>query len=194
MFFTYAVRLRRPACSANIFHSGKVTVTGNKCYDDCRLAARKLVKMVRNLALKHSDIVNKHFEKWSPDQMKLRNFRIVNVWATTQLPWNVKLMKFAENNKDCSYEPELSATITYHITEPKCCVKIFSSGSLVIQASKIESIQGAITFIYPKAYPCQKSRKKAKVKDDDQPKDKDKMWRAHGGYGCKPRKPKPKSV
>jgi len=182
------VRLRTPKCSANVFSSGKVTIVGLTCEDDARLAATKLTKMIKKMVEAHPDIISAKMVKFSSESIKTKSFRIVNIWATTQLPWAVKLNQFAEDHKECNYEPELSSAITYYVTEPKSCVKILATGSLLIQTQKIANIQPVIRLIYLKAYPHQKPRKKVKQKEmvlDD-----DKMWTAHGGYGAKPRKMK----
>lgn len=180
------VRLRSPKCSANVFSSGKVTIVGNTCKDDARLAATKLTRRIKKMVETFPDIINAKMVKFSSETIKTKRFRIVNIWASTQLPWAVKLNQFAADHRDCDYEPELSAAITYHITEPKSCVKIFSTGNLIIQSQKIENIQPIIRFIYLKAFSHKKPRKKVKTKEivlDD-----DKMWTAHGGYGAKSRK------
>ena len=173
------VGLRRPRCGAYIYASGKISVFGNKSEEDAKLAARKLVKMIRNLAIKYPDICTLKFAKFECSQIKLRNFRIYTIWASTQLPWDIRLPMFATINKECSYEPELSPSINYRINDLKTSVKISYTGSLVIQARKMSNINEAIRYIYPKAFPCKKERKK-KIMKEKQPKDKDKMWRANG--------------
>jgi len=170
--------LRRPRCGAYIYTSGKISVFGNKTEEDAKFAARKLVKMIRNLAIKYPDICTLKFAKFECSQMKLRNFRIYTIWASTQLPWDIRLPMFATVNRECSYEPELSSSINYRINELKTSVKISYTGSLVIQTRKMCNINEAIRFLYPKAFPCKKDRKIQKMKEKE-PKDKDKMWRAN---------------
>ena len=93
---------------------------------------------------------------------------------------------FATNNRECSYEPELSPAITYQLSTPQACVRIFASGSLVIQAPMVKNIQAAISKIYPLAYPCRKERKKVKAKVKAKTtKDDDKMWSNSSKSGSK---------
>ena len=172
-------QLRRPACSANIYPSGKVTVTGSKSEDDAKMAARRIARSMQKLLAKYPDICKQKLVKVKSVKVSMNNFKVTNVWAASQLPWDVKLQMFATQNRECCYEPELSAAITYQLASPKACVKIFASGSLVIQAPMIKNIQAAISKIYPKAYPCRKERKKvkAKVKKMKTTNDNDKMWK-----------------
>ena len=60
---------------------------------------------------------------------------------------------------------------------------------LVIQAPALANISSAIEFIYQKAFNCSKARKKSKIVNTE-PKDNDKMWKGHGGYGRKMRNQK----
>lgn len=173
------LQLRRPACSANIYPSGKVTLTGNKSEDGAKMAARRIARSMQKLLNKYPDICKQTLVKVKSVKVSMSGFKVTNVWAASQLPWDVKLQMFATQNRDCSYEPELSSQITYHLSSPKACVKIFASGSLVIQAPMVKNIQAAITKIYPLAYPCRKERKKVKAKVKKSTKDDDdKMWRA----------------
>ena len=180
------LQLRRPACSANIYPSGKVTVTGNKSEDDAKMAARRIARSMQKLLNKYPDICKQTLVKVKSVKVSMSSFKVTNVWATSLLPWDVKLQMFATQNRDCSYEPELSSQITYHLSSPKACVKIFASGSLVIQAPMVKNIQAAISKIYPLAYPCRKERKKVKAKVKAKTtKDDDKMWSSSNKYGSK---------
>ena len=172
------VGLRKPRCGAYVYTSGKISVFGNKSEEDAKFAARKLVKMIQKLAIKYPDICTLKYAKFDCSQIKLRNFRVYTIWASTQFPWDIRLLMFATTNKECSYEPELSPSINYRIKDLKTSVKISYSGCLVIQSRKVSNIYEAIRYLYPKAFPCRKERKKKKVKEKDT-KDKDKMWKAN---------------
>ena len=184
------IHLRRPACSANIYPGGKVTVIGNKSEDDAKMAARRIARSMQKILSKYPDICKQKLIKVKAVKVSMSNFQVTNVWAASKLPWDVRLPMFAIQNRACSYEPELSSAITYQLTDPKACVRIFSSGSLVIQAPRIINIQAAISKIYPLAYPCRKERikVKTKVKVKSHSKDDDKMWRCSGSGGKRKRK------
>ena len=66
-----------------------------------------------------------------PENIRVVDLKIVNIWARTQLPWDIKLFvskrlenysrqlillqSLATENKECSYEPELNPNITYQV-------------------------------------------------------------------------------
>ena len=56
-----------------------------------RLAATKLTKMIKKMVVAHPDIISAKMIKFSSESIKTKSFRIVNIWATTQLPWAVKV-------------------------------------------------------------------------------------------------------
>ena len=181
------IHLRRPACSATIYPTGKVTVIGNKSEDDAKTAARRIARSLQKILSKYPGICKQKLVKVKAVKVSMVNFRVTNVWASSQLPWDVRLPMFATNNRECSYEPELSPAITYQLSTPQACVRIFASGSLVIQAPKIVNIEKAISKIYPLAYPCRKERKKVKAKvkpTKSKSKDDDKLWKC-SSYGGK---------
>ena len=76
-------RLREPACSANIFASGKVTMIGAKSEAEARLTARKVVRMMQKLVAQHPDVCTGATAD-TPVNISLRTFRIVNIWASSQ--------------------------------------------------------------------------------------------------------------
>ena len=56
-----------------------------------RLAATKLTRMIKKMVESHPDIISAKMVKFSSESIKTKSFRIVNIWATTQLPWAVKV-------------------------------------------------------------------------------------------------------
>ena len=112
------VKLRTPHCSANVFKSGKVNVVGNKSEDDAKIACRKIARMIQKIGTKHRDIFQPKFVKFPGSKIRMMNFKISNIWASTQLPWNVHLPSFALQNRRSMYEPELDGgqAVTYKVT------------------------------------------------------------------------------
>ena len=45
--------------------------------------------------------------------------QLVNIWASTVLPWDLKITKFAKACKEAQYEPEIHSAVIYQISEPK---------------------------------------------------------------------------
>ena len=61
-----------------------------------RLAATKLTRMIKKMVVAHPDIISAKMVKFSSESIKTKSFRIVNIWATTQLPWAVKVATESE--------------------------------------------------------------------------------------------------
>lgn len=65
--------------------------------------------------------------------VRLKNFRVVNVLGTCHMPWDIKIVNFSERyKKEASYEPELHPGVTYKLYTPKATLKIFSTGSITV--------------------------------------------------------------
>ena len=47
------------------------------------------------------------------------HIKIVNIWASTLLPWDLNITKFAKACKEAEYEPEIHSAVIYRISEPK---------------------------------------------------------------------------
>ena len=94
------MKIRNPYCSANVWSSGKVTVTGTtRCVcvsletrrilpslafrlsseDDAQRAARRIARVLQRLGFK----------------TKFRNFRVVNCLATCAMPWPIDIVKLS---------------------------------------------------------------------------------------------------
>jgi len=155
-------KIRDPAVCATIFSSGKVMMMGTISEKEARLASRKVARTLQKLITSYSGEVCKLDKHFSVQNMRVRHFKVVNFWASTRLPWNVKLLSFAQINKECQYEPELSPNITYQIKEPKATVKIHASGSLVMQAPVLDNIHSAIRDVYRRAWLSKTMRPKMK--------------------------------
>jgi len=168
-------KIREPAVSANISSSGKVMMVGAKSEKEARLASRKVARTLQKLITSYPGEVCKMEESFSVENMRVRHFKIVNIWADTRLPWDVKLLSFAQSNKDCQYEPELNPNIIYQIKEPKATVQIHASGSLVMQAPALHNVHSAIRDVYRRAW-LSKTQRKVR-KDVEIKHDNDTLWR-----------------
>uniref|UniRef100_A0A8W7PW94 TATA box-binding protein-like 1 n=1 Tax=Anopheles coluzzii TaxID=1518534 RepID=A0A8W7PW94_ANOCL len=111
------MKLRRPYTTASIWSSGKITCTGATSEDQAKVAARRYSRCLQKLGF----------------NVRLRNFRIVNVLGTCAMPWGIKIVNFSEKyKKDASYEPELHPGVTYKLHSPRATLKIFSTGSITV--------------------------------------------------------------
>ncbi|XP_035783934.1 putative uncharacterized protein DDB_G0277255 [Anopheles albimanus] len=137
------MKLRRPYTTASIWSSGKITCTGATSEDQAKVAARRYTRCLQNLGY----------------NVRLRNFRIVNVLGTCSMPWGIMIVNFSERyRKEASYEPELHPGVTYKLMKPKATLKIFSTGSITVTAASVSFVQQAIEHIYPLVYEFRKKR------------------------------------
>uniref|UniRef100_A0A182N145 TATA box-binding protein-like 1 n=1 Tax=Anopheles dirus TaxID=7168 RepID=A0A182N145_9DIPT len=137
------MKLRRPYTTASIWSSGKITCTGATSEDQAKVAARRYSRCLQKLGF----------------NVRLRNFRIVNVLGTCAMPWGIKIVNFSEKyKKDASYEPELHPGVTYKLHSPRATLKIFSTGSITVTAASVAFVQAAIEHIFPLVYEFRKKR------------------------------------
>ena len=141
---------RHPYTTASIWSSGKITCTGANSEEQARVSARKFSRILQKLDDKYKDI-------------RIKNWRIVNVLGTCTLPFAIKIVPFSQAFKEASYEPELHPGVTYKIKNPKATLKIFSTGSITVTAPSVSNVQAAIEHIYPKVFEFQKKKEKADI-------------------------------
>jgi len=152
------MKLRHPYTTASIWSSGKITCTGANSEEQARVSARKFSRILQKLDDKYKDI-------------RIKNWRIVNVLGTCTLPFAIKITPFSQAYKEASYEPELHPGVTYKIKYPKATLKIFSTGSITVTAPSVANVQSAIEHIYPKVFDFQKKKELADIQADI-----DKKW------------------
>ena len=127
------MRLRKPLTTATLFASGKVMCTGANSEADAYTAARRYCRILQKLRFK----------------VKLCNFRVVNVVATCFLPFTLDVAALAnENQRHCSYEPELNAGAVYRLKSLHATLIIHNTGSINMTVSSVENAQKAISHIY----------------------------------------------
>merc|ERR1712029_237956 len=172
------MKLRHPYTTASIWSSGKITCTGANSEEQARVSARKFSRILQKLDDKYKDI-------------RIKNWRIVNVLGTCTLPFAIKIVPFSQAFKEASYEPELHPGVTYKIRNPKATLKIFSTGSITVTAPSVANVQAAIEHIYPKVFEYQKKKELADIHAELQLKQENEMGikRKHptsNGYRKKP--------
>lgn len=95
-----SMKLRRPATTASMWSSGKCTCTGAQSEPDAYKAARRYCRILQKMNFR----------------IKLSNYRVVNVLATCTLPFQLDVVRVAENYPaECSYEPELHPGATFKV-------------------------------------------------------------------------------
>jgi len=159
------MKLRHPYTTASIWSSGKITCTGANTEQEAKTAARKFSRILQKLDEKYKNI-------------RIKNWRIVNVLGTCNLPFGIKIVPFSQAFKEASYEPELHPGVTYKLKQPKATLKIFSTGSITVTAPSVSNVQAAVEHIYPKVCEYQKPKDPNEIKNDIIRGNKRKMWAA----------------
>ncbi|CAF4476461.1 unnamed protein product [Rotaria socialis] len=134
------MKIRNPYCSANVWSSGKVTVTGTTSEDDAERAARRIARCLQRLGYK----------------TKFRNYRVVNCLATCSMPWPIDIVKLSRTYPgDVSYEPEIHPGATVRLKN-KVVLKVFTTGSVTLTGKQFGtylyrrlSMTPLSTSIYP---------------------------------------------
>ncbi|CAF2671085.1 unnamed protein product [Rotaria sp. Silwood2] len=134
------MKIRNPNCSANVWSSGKVTVTGTTSEDDSRRGARRIARSLQRLGFK----------------VKFRHYRVVNCLATCTMPWPIDIIKLSRiYSESVSYEPEIHPGATVRLSE-KAVLKVFTTGSVTLTAPSVERINTAVNEFYPQLFECRK--------------------------------------
>jgi len=147
------MKLRHPYTTASIWSSGKITCTGANTEEDAKIAARKFSRILQKLDPKY-------------EKIRIKNWRIVNVLGTCNLPFGIKIVPFSQAFKEASYEPELHPGVTYKLKYPKATLKIFSTGSITVTAPSVANVQAAVEHIYPKVCEFQKPKDPEELRND----------------------------
>jgi len=174
------MKMRRPETTATVFRSGKVNMVGARSEAEARLVARRYARTIQKLSLAHPALLTK-----GRGRIGFHNFRIVNVFASCALAFDVRLREFAaaeraKDEKACSYEPELNTGVVYRVAEPKATVRVLATGRLTLQGARVSAVYSALKTIYPLLRQFGKAKEKAKptkAKKGKPKKGADKMWR-----------------
>ncbi|KAK1443258.1 TATA-box binding like protein [Babesia gibsoni] len=133
-FHALILRLQNPRCTGLVFRTGRIVVTGTKTFDDCRVAAKRIGKLIR---------------KELGEEMLFKEFKVENVIATFNLNMPIRLERFHEEHKAfSSYEPELFAGLVYRFElreKEDAVLLIFVSGNVIITGCRSYN---EIKFIY----------------------------------------------
>ena len=147
------IRIKEPKTAALVFNSGIIIVLGAKDKEKSKEAAKIFAKQIKNLGY----------------NARFINFKIVNIVATCDLGFPIKLTKLniklnsllnknqSSNNKGekdpCHYEPELFPGLIYHMRKPELTLLVFKSGKMnFVGAKNKDDIFEALKKIYPLLY------------------------------------------
>jgi len=144
------MRIKEPKTAALIFNSGIIIVLGARDKEKSKEASKIFAKQIKNLGY----------------NVKFSDFKIVNIVATCDLGFPIKLTKLntklnsilsknQSNNKKeekspCYYEPEVFPGLIYHMRKPELTLLIFQSGKMnFVGAKNKDDIFDALKKIYP---------------------------------------------
>ena len=142
------MRLKEPKTAALIFNSGVIIVLGARDKENSKKAAKIFAKNIKQLGY----------------DVKFKNFKIVNIVATCDLKFPIKLTKLSlelnaklsnnnNNNTDkkqCFYEPDTFPGLIYHMRNPQLTVLVFKSGKInFVGAKNRNDIFDALGKVYP---------------------------------------------
>uniref|UniRef100_A0A0A9W4W0 TATA-box-binding protein n=2 Tax=Lygus hesperus TaxID=30085 RepID=A0A0A9W4W0_LYGHE len=120
-FCGVVMRLVNPRCTALIFSSGKIVVTGVRHEQNAVLACRKYARIIQKIGF----------------PVKFTDFKIHNMVATCDLRFPLRLENFHQiHGQFSSYEPELFPALIYRMIKPRIVILIFVNGKLVITGAK----------------------------------------------------------
>ena len=144
------MRIKEPKAAALIFNSGIIIVLGARDKEKSKQAAKIFAKQIKNLGY----------------EVKFSDFKIVNIVATCDLGFPIKLTQLnikinymlsknkSTNDEDekspCHYEPAVFPGLIYHMTKPELTLLIFQSGKMnFVGAKNKDDIYEALQKIYP---------------------------------------------
>ncbi|KAK0428222.1 hypothetical protein QR680_010684 [Steinernema hermaphroditum] len=137
-------QMRNPHCFVKIYSSGKVYIVGCRSELDCMRAARGIARKVQ----KNMGRVK--------DKVCIRNYKVCNVLATCRMPFGVRIGELAAQYPQAQYEPELSPGLIWRSQDPKCVLRVHTTGTITVTGATSEmDVQLAIEMIYPIVYQFQ---------------------------------------
>ncbi|CAI5745911.1 unnamed protein product [Peronospora destructor] len=133
-FNALVMRFQVPRATVLVYRSGKYVVIGATSVEGARLAAAKLISILKKVSFPSDS---------SP-------FTIRNVVGSTDVCFKIRLEGLARDHlRFSTYEPEMFPGLIYRMLRPKCTLLIFISGKLVITGCEGRNGEKAIGKIYP---------------------------------------------
>ncbi|ETI40843.1 hypothetical protein L917_13204 [Phytophthora nicotianae] len=134
-FSALVMRFQAPRATVLLYRSGKFVVIGATSVADAKLAAEKLISILKKVSFPSDS---------SP-------FTIRNVVGAADICFRIRLEGLARDHlRFSTYEPELFPGLIYRMLRPKCTLLIFISGKIVITGCE-SSADGerALGTMYP---------------------------------------------
>lgn len=126
-FAAITIRIQDPCCTALLFTSGKLVLTGCRGWNECVLASMLIVRMLRQ----YNPFVD----------FRVRNITVQNIVAhvSAPLPPGGKLdleAMYAAHCVHCTYQPQLFPGLIYRPDNSPIVLICFFSGNIVVTGGK----------------------------------------------------------
>ena len=133
------MQIKKPKATVTIFRTGKINCFGAKSEEDSKSAIKIAEKNIKKIGY----------------NVELNNFRIVNIVATCQLNFDIRLLEiyqtlFNTKSNRCNYESAVFPGLIYHMNNPEITLLIFCGGKINFVGAKNRTvISDALNKIYP---------------------------------------------
>ena len=133
------MEIEKPKATVMIFRTGKINCLGAKSEEDSKRAIKIAEKKIKKIGY----------------NVELNNFRIVNIVATCQLNFDIRLLEiyqtlFNTKSNRCNYESAVFPGLIYHMNNPEITLIIFCEGKINFVGAKNRTvISDALNKIYP---------------------------------------------
>lgn len=134
---------RRPKGTVQLYASGKLVCTGCRSEEDSRACARKCAALARSIGCK----------------VQLDAFRVSNIFASCDVDFDIKLEHLGAAY-GLEYNPERSAKLTWHRSNPSVVLEITSKGHIGLSGT---SRAQELSTAFEQAYPALKAYSKPRV-------------------------------
>ncbi|KAJ1633263.1 hypothetical protein T492DRAFT_982525 [Pavlovales sp. CCMP2436] len=125
--------LRRPKGTIQLYASGKAVCTGCRSEADARACMRKLAKLARRVGCK----------------AHLAAFRVTNIFGACDADFDIKLAHLA-NAYNIEYNPERSAKLTWHQSNPSVVLEITSKGHVGLSGTtRTQDLSTTFEQVFP---------------------------------------------
>ncbi|OBS82243.1 hypothetical protein A6R68_23774 [Neotoma lepida] len=109
--------------------------------EEAKFGARRLARSLQKLGF----------------QVIFTDFKVVNVLAVCNMPFEIRLPEFTKNNRPhASYEPELHPAVCYRIKSLRATLQIFSTGSITVTGPNVKAVASAVEQVYPFVFESRK--------------------------------------
>jgi transcription initiation factor TFIID TATA-box-binding protein len=137
------LNVRRPRATISIHGSGKLTSIGTRSAADTEQAMRKAARQIRDIGIDPATDTPEQVEAKTlarahrASAIVFRDFTITNMSGRADYGHKVRLEAFAHAFDDqCSYEPEISPSAEFTMTDPPVNLRIFVSGKILIPKAR----------------------------------------------------------